>query len=243
MFVGAALLARPADATTNRMPLQHVDRNLVVPKHTLRFDGGPRWPLPTGQVVHHINRDWNDGIWLVPGLSAGVIEDLEIGIAQPLLIHPDVDLQNPLFHGTYQFTRGTLDAGLFWGVRIPFEGHLVTHVGVPLYVHVSRSVRLDLGAFGRLAFPDDATFDLEAPFLVPINVTPQLFLGPETAIVTWGGFEGVSVPLGFFIGYTVTTGGGVLGDLSARIRERDVTEGDGLNTLELIFAADLFFDL
>lgn len=233
-----------ASAQTNAWPQRHVDRDLALPRHTLRIDGGPRWPLPTGQISHYINRGWDDAVVLRAGASFGVTENLELGFAQPLLIIPDADLQNPIFHGTYQFLRGPVDVGAFWGIVIPYEGHATLRGGVPLYVHVANNVRLDLGGFLRLELPEDnTTLDLEAPFIVPINVTPQVFLGPEVALITWGGFDDVAVPAGFFVGYTVTTGGGVLGDFSFRIRETDLRSDRAFDQIELVFAADLFFDL
>lgn len=243
---GAALLsALPAGASTTRWPAQHVDRDLVVPRHTLRIDGGPRWPLPTGQLSHYFISEGDDALILRPGVSFGVVDQLELGIAQPLLVVPEGDLQNPTFHGTYQFTRGgAVDAGVFWSAVIPYEGHFVLRAGVPLYIHASRKVRLDLGGFLRMELPEDnSTLDLEVPLVVPFNVTPELFLGPELAVITWGGFEDVALPLGFFIGYTVAGGGGLLGDFSLRFRETDVRSPDGFDNFELVFAADLLFDL
>jgi len=224
--------------------MRHVDRDLAVPRHTLRLDGGPRWPLPSGQLSHYVHRDADDALLLRVGASFGITENLELGFVQPLLLHPEGDLQNPTFHGTYQFGRGTVDVGVFWGVGIPYEGHLVLRGGIPLYIHAGERVRLDLGAFLRSEFPqDNTTVDLEVPFLVPINVTPQVFLGPEVAMITWGGFEDVAVPVGFFVGYTIVTGGGTLGDISGRIRETDVRSPRAFDQVELLVAADLFFDL
>ncbi len=249
LFAGAAalsvlLLSVSATAQTRAWPMRHVDRDLALPRHTLRLDGGPRWPLPSGQLSHFVQRDADDALLLRAGASFGVTENLELGFVQPLLLYPEGDLQNPTFHGTYQFARGTVDVGVFWGVGIPYEGHLVLRGGVPLHIHAGNRVRLDMGAFLRSEFPEDnTTVDLEVPFLVPINVTPQVFLGPEVAMITWGGFEDVAVPVGFFVGYTIVTSGGTLGDISGRIRETDVRSPRAFDQVELLFAADLFFDL
>src|SRR5690606_22042860 len=98
--------------------------------------------------------------------------------------------------------------------------------------------------FLRVELPEDnGTVDLEVPLVVPFNVTPELFLGPEVALITWGGFEDVAVPLGFFIGFTVAGGGGLLGDFSLRFRETDVRSPGGFDNYEVVFAADLLFDL
>lgn len=238
-------VALPAAATTVRWPGRHVDRDLVVPQYTLRIDGGPRWPLPSGQLSHYIH-EGEDALVLRPGVTFGFADGLELGLAQPILIVPEGDLQNPIFHGTYQFTRGgTVDAGLFWSMVIPYEGHFVLRAGVPLYIHASRKVRFDLGGFLRVELPENnSTVDLEVPLVVPINVTPELFLGPEVAMITWGGFEDVAIPLGFFIGYTVASGRSLLGDFSLRFRETDLrSQPDAIDAFELIFAADLLFDL
>jgi hypothetical protein len=79
------------------------------------------------------------------------------------------------------------------------------------------------------------------PLVVNINVTRQFFLGPEVAIWTEGKFDYTRVPGGFFLGYTLADGGETIGDLSIRFRDLNLRESG--DVMQLIFAADLFFDL
>jgi hypothetical protein len=248
VFLGISFGTPSARATTNRMPAQHTSRDLVTPAKTIRLDGGPRWVLPTGQMVFLST----DPVILNAGASFGIVDDFELGFVQPLQLAPDGDILDPTIHGLYQFTKGTVDVGLHFHARIPvFEapGYFGSLIGVPLYIHVAHNVRLDLGGFLLIDFPnDDLSLGMAFPFLVPINVTRQLFLGPEIAFITtddgdgdFHRFDDVAVPLGFFIGYTIETGGGTLGDISARFRNLDLTED--FDPWAIILAADFFFDL
>jgi hypothetical protein len=83
--------------------------------------------------------------------------------------------------------------------------------------------------------------DLGVPFELPINLSPNFFLGPEAGIITYGEFDDVAFPVGFFIGYTMGGGGETLGDLTFRIRDHNAE--DFGNVVDLIFAADLYFDI
>ncbi len=230
------------------MPTPHAQRHLVTPRHTLRLDGGPRWPLPPGQLEFYSS----DPILFRPGVTFGLTRDFELGIVQPFRLTPDGDILDPTLHGLYQFVEGTVDVGLHFQVSLPLfnEPHyLGTLVGVPLQFHLGDRVRLDMGGFLTMAFAleddpatdDDVFVDAVFPLLLPINVTRNVFLGPEFAVATVGEFDDVAVPLGFFAGYTIEAGGGTLGDISGRFRSLDITYG--IDPWAIIFAADLYFDL
>jgi hypothetical protein len=230
-----------AAASSNRVPATLAERDLVVPRASMLLDGGPRWPLPEGQFVYQSN-EGDDPAWINAGATFGIAQDFQLGAVVPLQALPDgLDLHDPRVHLLYQFVEGTADVGVFVQASLPFEGDLHTIAGLPLQLHLGSAARLDTGPFLRAGLPDDSNYvDFTAPFALPINVTRQFFLGPEAAIWTEAEFDYVRVPIGFFLGYTMTTGGGTVGDLSVRIR--DLNARDAGNVWQLIFAADLFFD-
>jgi hypothetical protein len=235
-------------AESSRVPTPLANRNLVVPKATLLLDGGPRWILPEGQFVYEHNPG-GDPAWINAGATFGITQDFQLGFVIPMQVLPDgFDLHDPRVHLLYQFVEGTADVGLFVQGSLPFEGDFHTRIGLPIQIHLGSVARLDTGPFLRAGFTgndDDETYaDFSIPFVVPINITRQFFFGPETALWTENEFDYVSIPFGLFFGYTMTSGGSTVGDLSVRWRDLNVRDaGDAGNVWRLIFAADLFFDL
>lgn len=242
LAVSSSLAARQAHASSNRVATALANRDLVVPGSTLLIDGGPRWPLPEGQFVYQKNEGDDPG-WFNAGATFGIGGDFQLGAVVPTRLFPDgPDLHDPRVHLLYQFVSGAADVGVFVQANLPFEGDFGTIGGLPVQLHLGNTARIDTGPFLRASFPDDdATADFTLPFVIPINVTPQFFLGPEVAIWTENEFDYTRIPLGFFLGFTIQSGGGTVGDLSVRFRDLNARElGD---VYQLIFAADLFFDL
>lgn len=231
-----------AHASSGRTSTTLSNRDLVVPRHTLLVDGGPRWLLPEGQFVYQKN-DGDDPAWVNAGATFGINGDFQVGVVQPIQVLPDgLDLHDPRVHILYQFTHGGADVGVFAQASVPFEGDPYFIGGIPLQLHLGSYARFDTGPFLRAGFPDDDPWvDFTAPFVLNINVTRQFFLGPEAAIWTENEFDYVRVPVGFFLGYTMADGGETIGDLSFRFR--DLNARDSGNVMHFIVAADLFFDL
>ena len=231
-----------AFASSGRVATQLSNRDLVVPSKTILLDGGPRWLLPEGQFVYQANEGDNPA-WFNAGATFGLVEDFHLGAVIPTRLVPDgPDLHDPRVHLLYQFAEGTADVGVFAQGNLPFEGDFGGVVGLPLQLHLGSVARFDTGPFLRFGFPDDDAYaDFTAPFVLNINVTPQVFLGPEAAIWTENEFDYTRIPVGFFVGYTITSGGQTVGDLSVRLRDLNARSfGD---VTHIIFAADLFFDL
>lgn len=232
-----------AHATSNRVPSTLAQRDLVVPARTVLIDGGPRWIVPEGQFVYRLNDYGDNPAWINAGATFGLTRDFQLGAVVPTRVAPDgPDLHDPRVHLLYQFARGTADVGIFVQGNLPFEGDPYFVTGLPIQVHLGGVARLDTGPFFRTGFSDDDAYaDFSIPFLLPINITSQFFLGPEVALWTEGEFDYVRVPGGFFLGYTIQSGGGTVGDLSFRFRDHNLR--DSGNVVDLIFAVDIFFDL
>ena len=238
LVAAASAIASSAAADTSRMPARYAERPLVVPQHTLRIDGGPRWPLPNGQIVHTVVDNAEDAFVVYGGASFGATGDLDLGVAVPLTLSPDLDVLDPLFHGTYRLIRGDLELGLFAALPIPVQNEFVMLLGVPVQVGLGTAARIDTGGFLQID-PGDRT-DLVIPLAAGFNLSPTLFLGPEAAFYL-DDFDNARLLFGFFVGHTIASGGSVLGDLSFRFRMPDADQG--LDLFQLIFAADLYFDL
>jgi len=241
------LLAAPDAAAESRVVgSDYISRPLVLPKGVLRIDAGPRRPypggqlMPAGQLQFYINKDFDDAAYLVPGAGVGVIDKLELGAVWPLRVSPDLDLSDLSLYGKYSLQRGEIEVAAYAELRIPIEGDLEIAGGVPVYVHLSNQVRLETGGFVRLRFGDDTTAAIEVPLSAPIQISPEVFVGPELGIEIYD-FEDVAIPLGVIAGYTLGGGISSIGDLLARLTFADVTNGTDVVRLDI--GAELFFDV
>lgn len=238
--------AGPALASSFRVGSDYNSRPLVLPVGVLRLDGGPRRPysggqvMPGGQLQFLINQDYDDVALLVPGAGIGVIDNLELGAVWPLRISPDLDLLDLSVYGKYSLQRGSVEVAGFAELRIPVEADLEITGGVPVFVHLSSTTRLETGGFMRVTFGDDTTLTVHVPLSVPIQVSPEVFVGPEVGVEIRD-FEDVAVPLGVIAGYTLGGGISSIGDLFGRLTLADV--GSGADTVRFDVGAELYFDL
>lgn len=246
--MGLLSLWEPASALamSRSVGADYISRPLVLPQGVLRIDGGPRRPysggqlMPGGQLQFFINRDFEDAALLVPGAAFGVIENLELGGAWPLQVSPDLNLLDLVAYGKYSLQRGHVEVAGFAEVRVPIEADLEIGGGLPVYVHLSSASRIETGGFIRTTFGGDTTVTLHVPASVPIQVSPEVFVGPELGIEIRD-FDDVAVPLGVIAGYTLGGRGlSSIGDIFARLTLADI--GSGADTVRLDFGSELYFD-
>lgn len=236
---------QPAEATSRLVGSDYISRPLVLPEGVLRLDAGPRRPysfgqvMPAGQLQFFINQDGEDGALLVPGAGYGVIDKLELGGVWPIQISPDANLLDLSAYGKYSLQRGHVEVAGYAEVRIPIESHLELTGGVPVFVHLSNSLRIETGGFLRFGFPDDTYVAIHVPASVPIQVSPEVFVGPEIGLEIVE-FDDVAIPVGVIAGYTL---GGIssIGDLIARLTLTDIASGADVVRFDI--GAELFFDL
>src|SRR5262249_37636401 len=153
---------------------------------------------------------------LAPGAAYGVIDGLELGAVWPLVLSPDLDLLDLSAYGKYELQRGQIEVAAYGEIRIPVQNDLEIAGGVPVALHVAPNLRLDTGGFLRVVFGDDTNLIVDVPLSVPIQVSPQVFVGPEVALHIVD-FKTVGLPLGVLAGYTLGSGIGSIGDLFARL--------------------------
>lgn len=237
--------AGTARAESHLVGSDYISRPLVLPKGVLRIDGGPHRPyfsgqvMPAGQLQVIIN-EGQDQAYLVPGAGYGVIDKLELGAVWPLRLSPDLNLADLTLYGKYELQRGNVEVAAYAELLIPVESVLQLAGGVPVYVHLGPNLRLDTGGFVRIVFADDPVLVLDVPLSVPIQVSPEVFVGPELAIEIID-FDTVAVPLGVLAGYTLGSGIGSIGDLFGRLTLADIT--NGADTVRFDIGAELYFDL
>lgn len=237
---------RLAEAFSDQVGADYLSRPLVLPQGTLRIDGGARRPyfggqlMPAGQFQFFVNDDLDDSALLVPGAAYGAMEDLELGGSWPLRISPGLDLLDLSLYGKYSLQRGQVEVAAFAELRVPVQDDLEIGGGVPVYVHLDRSMRLETGGFLRVRFGADTTVSLHAPVSLPIAVSPQVFVGPEVGIEIID-FDMVSIPLGVIAGYTLGSGISAIGDLFGRLTLVHV--GSGTDAVRFDVGAELYFDL
>jgi hypothetical protein len=234
-----------AQAQSREVGATYVDRPLVLPQGVLRIDAGPRRPFDpgqvwdTGQLQFHINKDGQDRAFLVPGAAYGAMDKLEVGVVWPMQLSPKLDLADISLYGKYLLDKGQVDIAGYAEVLIPIQSVFQVTVGVPVYLHINDTLRLDTGGFFGVVFADDVDVKLTVPLGLAAQVTPDVFLGPELAIAIID-FNRVNVPLGIFGGYTLRDGGRTLGDLFGRFAMVDLEEGFDFVRLDL--GIQLYFE-
>ena len=187
-----------------------------------------------------INKDFDDLAYLVPGAGIGVVDKLELGAVWPLQISPDLNLSDLSVYGKYSLQRGQIEVAGYGELRIPIENDLELAGGVPVFIHLSEGVRLETGGFIRLIFGDDTTANFYVPLSAPIQVSPEVFVGPELGVEIVD-FDDVALPVGVVAGYTLGGGISSIGDLLARLTFADLTSGT--DTIRFDIGAELFFDV
>lgn len=243
-FIATLALSNEASANTRRLPTEFTNRPLALPGMVLRLDAGHRWPFYDAWFKHVSVRGASDLQFLNPGVSLGVTDGFELGLVTPVRVGPELRGEDPRFHFLYQFVDGRVEVGAFGYLRFGVFDHFTTLFGVPVAIHFSPRIRLDTGGFVQIDYGAAANVNFIAPAQLPIQITRRFYAGPETGLIFYNAFDdgsGVALPLGAFAGYTVGAANAPLGDLYTRFRINDLAEGFAV--VELMFGAELFFDL
>lgn len=243
-WIAALSVSPQAQATSEKVPGPYVERPLVLPKGTLRLDAGHHWPYNDALFKHLVLRGAEDMQFLNPGLTFGLVDDFEFGLVAPLRLSPNFHVEDPRLHALFRFARGDVEAGVFGSLRLGFFDRTVLTTGVPLYWHINRTMRLDTGGFFEFAFGPGSSVGFIVPAQLAFQLNRDWFAGPESGLILYNLFDdgsGAAIPLGGFFGYTITTGGGTLGDLYGRARIENLV--NGFAAVSLMFGLEFFFNL
>lgn len=242
-LLASALLfsAKPAQAASDRVESAFAPRKMTLPKYTLRLDDGPYWPLPSGLVeiaFFDAGDDRDTDTSLNFGAGFGLFESLEVGAH--VVKYNDSTFFAPSVYGLFRFLDTTAELGAYAEITPRIGDDPTFLAGMPVGVHLGDSLRIDTGPF--ILFPLETQIDAVffAPFQLPINVTPEVYLGPEAGF-TWFEFDETDFLLGFFAGYTLKTGNGTWGDFGGRFRVPSTEIG--MDLFVILFELDVFIDL
>ncbi len=239
--IAVAMLAPSALASSGRIENKFAARSQTLPKYTLRLDDGPYWPLPAGVIETtflEVNDQRDTETTLNFGAGFGLIENLEVGVH--LVKFNSSKLAAPSFYGQFRFLpEKAVELSAFAEVTPRFGDDPSFLLGMPVSFHLGDSVRLDTGPF--ILFPLETNIDTVfiAPLQVPINVTDQVFLGPEAGLFL-PEFKNEIFLAGFFVGYTIPTASGAFGDVGGRFRLPNLDIG--FDVFQIMAELSIYFD-
>jgi hypothetical protein len=99
-----------------------------------------------------------------------------------------------------------VEVGLEGRAYIPFNTGFGVMAGVPLAFHFGRAARLDTGVYVPILFYDPTITLVNIPLHLWFQTSNRLWLGPLTGVVIeTSGNNQTDVPLGFGLGYSVTS--------------------------------------
>lgn len=241
VLLAAVLVPSLARATAPDVPVAFAERRLTLPKGTLRIDDGPYWPLPRGllEMTRFRFNDRTSTRWhFNAGLGYGITPELELGAH---VLRGDLDrerLDDPSVYVIYRFLKDDIELGVYGEATVPFVDPITVTAGMPVAFHLGTAARIDTGPFMQFVRARPRHEDLIVPVMVPINVTRQVYLGPEAAFILRD-LDQDDFSLGFFAGYTIESGGGPLADVGGRLRFPS-TNAD-FRILQIMLEAALYF--
>ena len=165
------------------------------------------------------------------GVGYGVVHGLEVGaLLLPLSwlsvvnsslgrLDADTEVGNPILYLRYQFLEGDIQLANQLDFNLPFDGaDFSMRLGLPLKFQLGAMMHLTTGLAFRIAFDDEAEVSFIMPVEFAVNATELLFFGVHSGFSTGlspDTFESLTVPLGFFAGYTFPLGSHLALDITA----------------------------
>ena len=116
-------------------------------------------------------------------------------------------IANPEFYIRARLIESpVIEVGVEGRAYAPFSRGFGIMAGVPLAFHFGRTARLDTGVYVPVLFYDPTVTLVSIPVCLWFQTTSRLWLGPLSGVVfqTTGNNE-AAVPLGFGLGYAVTS--------------------------------------
>ncbi len=167
-------------------------------------ESASRRPLTLAEGVWRLDHviDWNVMAFAVEApntLSAGVTNDVELGVAWPWT-------RDPTLFGTVRFfTSDVVDLGVRAAVRVPAvtTGDTVVRASIPVVLRPTRHVRIHTGLDVELLLTPQISPWTWIPLQIMGNPVPSMFLGVQGSLGLLEG-ERWTGQIGLFVGHTVS---------------------------------------
>ncbi|MBN8609250.1 MAG: hypothetical protein J0L92_01605 [Deltaproteobacteria bacterium] len=167
-------------------------------------ESASRRPLTLAEGVWRLDHviDWNVMAFAVEApntLSAGVTNDVELGVAWPWT-------RDPTLFGTVRFfTSDVVDLGVRAAVRVPAvtTGDTVVRASIPVVLRPTRHVRIQTGVDVELLLTPQISPWAWIPLQIMGNPVPSMFLGAQGSLGLLEG-ERWTGQIGLFVGHTVS---------------------------------------
>lgn len=181
-----------------------------------------------GLTIRHRHPDSNR-VGLPIGLSFGVLENLEVGIALPIYLSPGDFGDLPIW-ATYQFKEGNFQVGAQLALFLPTSSDFGIQLGVPM-MYSNGNLRFDTGVYAKFTFSSPVATEIFAPARLGFQITDALYAGAQTELrmLIYKSYAHFNMPIYGFVGYTIDGGLGPI-DLGFRFGfDNFIQAGDGVH--------------
>ena len=226
VLMGLLLAAASAQAQSDNEV--YTGRELTLDAGTIRLDLAPpdRALRNFGQGFNITKFDGVDdhNLDLNVGVGFGLVDNVEIGaLVAPLALSPSEreTYGDPEIYARVQLTQGQAQIGGQLSVSIPVldDSDVILTPAIPIKLQLGDQAHLNTGVALPIEFQDDdVVVRLNVPVELAVNVTPEFFIGANSALltdVTPDGFDAGVIPVGAFTGYSFALGNNSVLDVQA----------------------------
>jgi hypothetical protein len=213
-----------------------VDRAITLPAHDWAFNFGlgvghvPNAGLAPGfniegaaSIAHGVDIGLRTGLRfgeIARGARADVygrpFDTETYGTGSDVVANPEFYIRARLIESQ------VVELGIEGRAYAPFSEGFGIMAGVPLAFHFGRAARLDTGVYVPVLFYDPTRTLVSIPLHLWFQTSSRLWLGPMTGVVVQtSGNNEADIPLGFGLGYSVTSAL----DFKTQILFQDVAHG------------------
>ena len=207
------LTARANDDDQEDYPLQYAQRPLTLHAQSLE-------PYVSADITRFVadpkaaQRDVATNLTIQGGAKFGITRQLEVdaSLAQ-IQVLPKLAYGNPTLGATFGLISSAFELGIRGKITIvtaSATAGMIAEPSVPMAVHIGKSVRLDFGAGlpVTIAKGSPTLVGLDLPVAFALNLVDTLHAGAQTSVYivdVKNPGTSVTVPLGFFAGFTIGT--------------------------------------
>lgn len=204
-----------AAAQNQAYPLRVAQRPITLPERTLRIDAGfnAAYVDACVTVLGRTSCSGATATALNVGAGFGITPDLEVGaLVLPLQLTSEFAFGNPSVYARYRFVRtDQIQVGADLRLVVPARSgsSFGVQLGVPVAFYVNETFQVQTGLYYSSSFSDPLVHGLSVPAAFNLNLSDNLHLGLRTGIELpfRNPGEGLTLPLGLEVGYTLAQAG------------------------------------